>query len=307
MSFLGDFEANAVFRFTFTTRDNTGAPATFAGTPVVTVYKGANTTGLDSTDPDIVLTPDFDSVTGLNHLSIDMSNAFFVTQTDYSIVVSHGTVSGVSIIGETVGTFSIENHRAHLPSPTAKQLMVTVKETDTNGDPVSGVNVSLWDSTNTTRIQVALNLTDTNGQTILYPPTDGAYKIRAYGTGYAGSVTSVTVSGDTSKEVYVASFVTTPIDPTVVRIWSVEHEADGVTPIVGQTVTAFPTSSPASQASGGIGHERWEASATTDATGYWYLDLAPGTAYTFDLSATRGYIYTSKTTPASGSSQLESL
>lgn len=121
MSYRGDIKAGRTLRFTFTTRRfSTGAPYQLAGSPALAVYKDASTTQSTS---GITLTVDFDSVTGLNHVAIDLSSdgTFYAAGSDFSIVLTAGTVDSVSVAGETIGSFSIENrceNWAQVVSPT---------------------------------------------------------------------------------------------------------------------------------------------------------------------------------------------
>lgn len=106
--YQGDLTEDQTLDFTFTTRQfSTGAPFTLAGTPALSVYKANGTT---QSTAGVTLTVDFDTVTGLNHVRIDTSaDAFYATANDYSVVITTGTVDGVSVMGETIATFSIEN------------------------------------------------------------------------------------------------------------------------------------------------------------------------------------------------------
>lgn len=110
---LGDYvDDYTKLNFFFTTlRDDTGVPITFAGSPVISVYKGSATgTEKDSGEAYITLDIDFDSKTGLNHVLINLAtDAFFVIGEDYSIVITTGTVNGVSKVGVVLAHFSIEN------------------------------------------------------------------------------------------------------------------------------------------------------------------------------------------------------
>jgi len=106
--YLGDFPVGGVVDFNFTSRQfTTGQPFLLAGTPLVRVYKSSGTTEDDS---GITLTTDFDSVTGLNHVTIDLSadGTFYAAGSECSIVLTAGTVDGVSVAGETLAHFSIE-------------------------------------------------------------------------------------------------------------------------------------------------------------------------------------------------------
>jgi len=113
MSYIGDYLKDYdKVNFDFTTvNSKTGEPFTLAGTPVIAVYKASETTTeKTSSESYITLTVDFDSITGLNHVLIDLSaNTFFVVDEDYRVVITTGTVNSVSAVGFVVATFSIEN------------------------------------------------------------------------------------------------------------------------------------------------------------------------------------------------------
>lgn len=108
MSYLGDYaEDYATLNFKFTTRTTAGVPFLLAGTPVISVYKANDTT---QSTAGVTLTVDFDALTGLNNVLIDLSaDAFYTTGTDYHVIITTGTVNGVSVVGEVVAQFSIEN------------------------------------------------------------------------------------------------------------------------------------------------------------------------------------------------------
>lgn len=108
MSYLGDYDEDYIdVNFKFTSRTTAGVPSTLGGTPVVSVYKSDGTT---QSVAGVTLTTDFDGVTGLNNVKIDLSaDAFYAVVEDYHVVITTGTVNGVSVVGETVAEFSIEN------------------------------------------------------------------------------------------------------------------------------------------------------------------------------------------------------
>lgn len=110
--YLGDYTEDATnLNFSFTTRNTSGVPTVLAGTPVIAVYK-ANETGTEKTSAEtyITLAVDFDSIVGLNHVLIDLNgDVFFAVGADYKVVITTGTVGGGSVVGEVVGSFSIEN------------------------------------------------------------------------------------------------------------------------------------------------------------------------------------------------------
>lgn len=107
MSHLGDYNTGVTIYGKFTTfRPSTGAPYTLAGTPALSVYKDASTTQSTS---GVTLTADFDSVTGLNHFTIDTSadGTFYSAGSNFSVVITTGTVDSVSVVGSVVGSFSL--------------------------------------------------------------------------------------------------------------------------------------------------------------------------------------------------------
>ena len=108
MNYLGDYaEDYATLNVKFTSRTLAGIPATLTD-GAVKVYK-ANSTDTEI-NTGVTLTADFDAVTGLNNVLIDLSAAaFYAVANDYAIVVTAGTVDGVSVVGEVLAVFSIEN------------------------------------------------------------------------------------------------------------------------------------------------------------------------------------------------------
>ena len=107
MSYEGDIKLGRKLNFHFTTRNTTPVPTKLDGSPVISVYKDDGTSKITT---GISLSVDFDSKTGLNRLSVDTgAHSFYVKKTDYMLVITTGTVGGNSVIGEVVGTFSIEN------------------------------------------------------------------------------------------------------------------------------------------------------------------------------------------------------
>lgn len=108
----GDIALDATIDIKFTTRRfTTGAPFTLAGSPAVVAYVGNGTTEITS---GITLSTDFDSVTGLNNVRVVASSGNgFGAATEVQLVLTSGTVDGVSVVGEVIGSFSIENRSAH--------------------------------------------------------------------------------------------------------------------------------------------------------------------------------------------------
>lgn len=94
------------FFIAFTTRAfATGIPTVLSGTPVVSAYEDAGTTEITA---GITLGADHDTVAGLNMLTIVATAANgYEAGKDYNLVITTGTVSSVSVVGEVVGQFSL--------------------------------------------------------------------------------------------------------------------------------------------------------------------------------------------------------
>jgi len=108
-----DRNLEQTFYKSFTTRAfATGIPTTLAGTPVISAYEDASLTQITA---GITLGVDHDSVTGLNLITIVATAANgYEAGKDYQLVITTGTVGGVSVVGEVVGEFSIENTSSSL-------------------------------------------------------------------------------------------------------------------------------------------------------------------------------------------------
>lgn len=111
---LGDFLLGSTIDHKFTVVDSTGLPTTLSGSPVISAYPGNSATELTA---GITLSVDFDSRTGLNHIRIVASTGNgYAAGNDYHLVITVGTVGGVSVVGYDVGMFSLDNRvfRANL-------------------------------------------------------------------------------------------------------------------------------------------------------------------------------------------------
>lgn len=125
---LGD-----TYYFKFTTRSfSTGAPTQLAGTPVISVYEEANLTQITA---GVTLTVDYDTVTGLNDVAIVATTANgYEAGKYYDVVITTGTVGGVSVVGEVVGHFRImpaEDAGAGIPDVNVTHWLDTAAATPT--------------------------------------------------------------------------------------------------------------------------------------------------------------------------------
>lgn len=121
--YLGDIRLGETLDFKFTSRRfSTGTPFTLAGSPVISAYVGNGTTEITA---GITLTVDFDSRTGTNNVRVvATSGNGFATATNVQLVITTGTVDSVSVVGEVVGTFSIENRSALMPTTPGRTAVV---------------------------------------------------------------------------------------------------------------------------------------------------------------------------------------
>lgn len=108
MSYHGDYaEDSTNFSFKITTRTIGGAASALTWSTGIQVYKDEE---VAQSTAGITFTTTFDSVVGLNLVEIDLSaDAFYVVGSNYSVVITSGTVNSVSVAGEVLGEFSIEN------------------------------------------------------------------------------------------------------------------------------------------------------------------------------------------------------
>lgn len=107
-AYLGNFEAGDTINWAFTTRQSTGVPFTLAGSPVVSIYKDGS---ISQSISGVTLTVDYDSIVGLNHLSIatDSDDVFYSNASTFIAVITAGTINGVSVVGEVLGRFTLRN------------------------------------------------------------------------------------------------------------------------------------------------------------------------------------------------------
>lgn len=120
--YYGDIRLGDTIDIKFTTRQISGAPSTLASSPVISAYPSNSTTQLTA---GITLLVDFDSVTGYNNVRVVASNGNgYATATNYDLCITTGTVNSVSVVGESIGSFSIENRSALMPATAARTLVV---------------------------------------------------------------------------------------------------------------------------------------------------------------------------------------
>jgi len=120
---MRDYALETTFDIKFTSRRfSTGAPYALSG-GVISAYPDNSTTQITA---GITLTADFDGVTGLNNIRVVATAANgYAAGSNYSLVITTGTVDGVSVEGEVVGEFSIEAQSALRPTVPLRKLDVS--------------------------------------------------------------------------------------------------------------------------------------------------------------------------------------
>ncbi len=197
MNYAGDIRLGDTIDVKFTSRAfSTGAPTTLAGTPVISAYPGNSTTQLTA---GITLTVDFDGVTGLHNVRVvATSGNGYATATNYALVITTGTVGGVSVVGEVVGSFSIEARSALMPTVAGRTLDVAATgeaglDYDnillTNGAPKAGVHASgtLSGTHSATTADLGANAPGAStivvGMTLYFPVHALSVVVTSYNTG----------------------------------------------------------------------------------------------------------------------------
>lgn len=125
MRYLGDFEPGATIYGKFNSyQPSTGAIFALAGSPAIAVYKDDGTT--EST-AGATITASFDARTGLNHVSIDTSadGTFYSDGAQFDVVLTAGTIDGVSVVGSVVASFSLRKCAALKPTTAGRTLDVS--------------------------------------------------------------------------------------------------------------------------------------------------------------------------------------
>lgn len=126
--YQGDVLAGQTLRWTFNTQLN-GAPITLGGSPSLAAYKDGNTT--EST-AGLTITVDFDGKVGTHLVVVDTSadGTFYSSGSDFALLLAGTpTVNGTSVVGITVGEFSIQ-HR-YMRGTDSAALAITALSTAT--------------------------------------------------------------------------------------------------------------------------------------------------------------------------------
>ena len=139
---LGDYYEDDTVYFKWNTYDSSGGSSARTTKGTMSVYKDDNVT---QSTAGVTDTEDFESLTGFNHCTIVLTDAFYVAGSDYSVVVAGAVVDGQTI-NPTIREFSIVNryevgtNNANTVVPDAAGVAPTAAEIETEifGGAVDG-------------------------------------------------------------------------------------------------------------------------------------------------------------------------
>ena len=238
--YLGDFAAGDTIDFKFTTfRPSTGAAFTLAGTPAMSVYKDNSTT--EST-AGITLTTDFDSRTGLNHVRITTSSdgTFYADGSQFEVVITAGTVDSVSVVGASVGRFTLRAQAALYPTTAGRKLDVSPSgeagiDFANIGSPTTTVNLS-GTTIKAVTDMVTANVIQISGDSTAADNLEAAADGNGYNLG-AGQIVAASVTGAVGSVTGAVGSVTGNVGGNVAG--SVNSVTTGVTVATNNDKTGY--------------------------------------------------------------------
>lgn len=292
-----DYTVGDTIRKCFTTRAfATGIPTVLAGTPVLSVYEDGSITQITA---GVSVTVDLDSVVGLNQLVIVATGGNgFDAGSDYSVVITTGTVGGVSVVGETVYTFSLGRSAAFTrlgaPAGASVSADIAVIEGQTDDIGVAGAGLTainlpnqtmditgnLSGSVGSVTAQVTADMTAISGDTTAADNAESFFD----GTGYAGTgnvIPNVTLVATTTTNTDTAASLGTPSDfgsGTSTIAANLQDMADNGTAV-------FDRSTDSLQAIRDRGDVAWTTGSGTGLTAFANGTAQGGTSSTIQLAS----------------------
>jgi hypothetical protein len=208
----GDIRLGDTIDIKFTTRQISGAPSTLSSSPVISAYPGNSTTELTA---GITLSVDFDSRTGLNNVRVVASSGNgYATATNYTLVITTGTVNSVSVVGECIGSFSIEARSAVMPTTAARTLDVSAGgeaglDWANVGSPTTALALTGTTIAVTQKVDVDTIKTNpvVNGGTITFPTTATLASTTNITAGTVTTATNVTTVNGLAANVITATSI----------------------------------------------------------------------------------------------------
>lgn len=205
MSYHGDIRLGDTIDIKFTTVDSTGAPAALTS-GAVAAYVGNSTTEITA---GITLSANFDSRTGLNNVRVVASSGNgYSSATNIFLVLTAGTSGGTSVVGYEIGSFSIENRSAVMPTTAARTL-------DISSGGAAGIDLANVEGQSTT-----LNLSGTTVNAVT--TVNGlANNVITANSIASGAITSAKFAANALDAVWSASSRTlTSFGTLIADIWS---------------------------------------------------------------------------------------
>lgn len=245
---MRDYALGTTFDLKFTTRAfATGIPTTPAGSPAVVAYPDNSTTEITA-GITLTFSGGFDGVAGLCNIRVvATSGNGYAAGSNYALVISSGTVGGVSIVGEVVGEFSIEAQSPLRPTTAARTLDVSATgeagiDWANVGSPTTSLALTGTTIAVTQKVDVDTIKTNpvVNGGTITFPTNATVASttnitVVAAVSGAVGSVTG-NVGGNVTGSVgsvatggiAAASFAANAVDAAALAADAVSEIADGL-------------------------------------------------------------------------------
>lgn len=201
MYYVGDVAVNSTVRIMWNSNAVAGESITRATNGSIRIYKNNSTTertsALGITDSE-----DFDLLTGIHHVNIDLSDntdaGFYAAGNDYFVVLQGATIDG-KVINAVLAQFSIENRSALRPTTAGRTLDVSAGgeagvDWANVGTPGSTVSLSATTIATVTTTTTATNLT--NLPTIPANWLTAAGTASDFGTEIATAIWTDTTAGD---------------------------------------------------------------------------------------------------------------
>ena len=274
-NYKGDYAEDATVRFSFNTKDGSGGPVSpdsASDVIDVEVYKDHGTTQITA---GITVTEDFDSVTGLVIVEVDMSaDAAYTAGSDYMAVISVGTAGTISIVGDCVAEWSCENRhnevnvtqwRGETVPATNQTGRPLVDLTHVNGTAASGqgtaaISAAVWD-----RLKTSHTVSGSFGEHLQNPFTVDEIQSAA-----AATIATALID---ATELTPINATTTGLGASITNI-TIRDTSSNTIADAEVWVTATNNSRAAAVASG-----------TTDGNGLVIFRLDPGTYYVWAQKA----------------------
>lgn len=260
----------------FTAHDTSGGKVTSSSTVVCKIIKQSatveywNGSAWVTSDPGNQAMAEDANVTGVYEDSVTYDEA----GVDY-IIQAWDTTAGNNVI---------ERH-ARVRGVLAEEadgvcaITVTIKETDTNGDPVPDVTVSIRNSNSD---EISRDTTDSNGIAAgLRVQGAATYTVvPALATWTFSNESMVVSAADIAAGTKAVEYYGTTFDPgtpatTYCRVHGWIREVEGSVAIQDQRIVAKLLDKPSADSSG-VFYDTQNSQDTPDSDGYWFMDLIRG-------------------------------